>query len=120
MAGLAGIRVGNATAISRETLIERMRKTAARGVYQWEVARRGHVVEELERTRREIAARRVQIPTAPDRAHRRFSDLPAAIHLGAGELRITFSGAEDLAAKLWELSQAMAHDWNGFMRALKE
>ena len=57
------------------------------------------VAEELARTRREIAARR------------RFGDLPAAIRLTPGELRITFSGAEDLAAKLVELSQAMAHDW---------
>ena len=45
---------------------------------------------------------------------------PATIDLRPGELRIAFSGAEDLAAKLWELSQAMAHDWNGFMRAVEE
>ena len=96
-----------------------MRETAASGVYQWEI-RRGRVAEELERTRCEIAARRVQIPVSPDVHRRRFGDLPAAVHLGAGELRITFSGAEDLAAKLWELSQAMAHDWTGFIRAVEQ
>ena len=120
MAGLAGIRAGNAAAISRQALIERMRETAASGVYQWEIRRRGRVVEELDRTRREIAARLVQIPLSPDRAHRRFRDLPAAIGLRAGELRITFSDAEDLAARLVELSQAMAHDWTGFMQAVEQ
>ena len=97
-----------------------MRETAASPVYPWEVRRRGRVVEELERTRREIAARRVQIPVSSDVHRRRFGDLPATIDLRPGELRIAFSAAEDLAAKLWELSQAMAHDWNGFMRAVEE
>jgi hypothetical protein len=32
-------------------------------------------------------------------------------------LRIEFYGAEDLAAKLFELSQAMANDWQAFARA---
>ena len=81
-----------------------MKETASSGVYPWAVARRGRVVEELERTRRELVARRVQIPVSPDVHRRRFGDLPATIGLRAGELRIAFSGAEDLAAKLWELS----------------
>ena len=120
MTGLPGIRVGNAAAISRLALIERMRETAASGVYQWAVARRGRVVEELGRTRRELAARRVQIPVSPAGAHRRFGDLPEAIRLSEGGLRMAFSGAEDLAAKLVELSQAMPHDWTGFMRTVEE
>ena len=102
MTGLPGIRVGNAAAISRLALIERMRETAASGVYQWAVARR------------------VQIPVSPAGAHRRFGDLPEAIRLSEGGLRMAFSGAEDLAAKLVELSQAMPHDWTGFMRTVEE
>ena len=62
---LTGIRAGNATAISRPALIERMEATASSGVYQWEVRRRTRLAEELERTRREIAARRVRIPAPP-------------------------------------------------------
>ena len=85
---------------------------------QWPAG--GRVVEELERTRRELAARRVQIPVSPDAAHRRFGDLPTTIDLRPGELRIAFSDAEDLATRLVELSQAMAHDWSGFMRAVEE
>ena len=120
MAGLPVIRVGNAGAVSRLALLERMEETAASGVYQWEVARRARVVEELERTRRELAARRVQISLSLAAEHRRFGDLPAAIELRPGELRVAFSGAEELAAKLVELSQAMAQDWGGFIRAVEQ
>ena len=59
-------RSGNAAAVSRLALIERMEATASSDIYQWEVARRARVAEELERTQREIAARRVQIPIFPD------------------------------------------------------
>ena len=38
----------------------------------------------------------------------------------SGELRIAFSGAEDLVAKLFELSQAMANDWPAFRRSVEE
>ena len=120
MAGLAGIRVGNAVAVSRLALLERMEATAETGAYQWEVARRARVVEELERTLRELPARRVRIPLPPNAEHRRFGDLPAAIEIRPGDLRVAFSGAEELAAKLVELSQAMAHAWNGFVRAVEE
>jgi hypothetical protein len=45
---------------------------------------------------------------------------PAAWSLKPGELRIEFYGAEDLAAKLFELSQAMANDWQAFARAVED
>ena len=102
-----------------EALIERLEATASSPAYQWEVRRRS-IAEELDRPRREIAPRHVQIPTAPDVTRRRFGDLPAAIRLTPGELQIAFSGAEDLAAKLVELSQAMANDWSAFLRAVEE
>ena len=36
MAGLEGLRVGNAAAVSREALIARLERTATGGVFQWE------------------------------------------------------------------------------------
>ena len=47
-------------------------------------------------------------------------DLSSDIALKPGELRIEFFGAEDLAAKLFELSKAMANDWQSFARAVEE
>ena len=51
---------------------------------------------------------------------RRLRDLSCDITLKPGELRIGFYGAEDLAAKLLELSKAMANDWPTFARAVEE
>ncbi len=39
--------------------------------------------------------------------------------LKPGALQIEFFGAEDLAAKLFELSQAMANDWPTFSNAVE-
>jgi hypothetical protein len=47
-------------------------------------------------------------------------ELAGRIELKPGELRIEFYGAEDLAAMLFELSQAMANDWQTFARAVEQ
>ena len=75
MAGLKGLRVGNAAAVSREALIARLERPAATNVRE-----------------------------------RLLEDLSAGIAVRPGELRIAFCGAEDLAAKLLEISQVMAND----------
>ena len=62
MAGLPGMQVGNAVAISRSALLSRLEETAAGGLFQEEVKRRARVVEELDRTRRQLAARRIRFP----------------------------------------------------------
>jgi hypothetical protein len=120
MAGLEGLRAGNASAVLRLALIARLEETAASGIFQWEVNRRARVVEDLDRTRRQLAGRRVRIPAAADVEERRLKDLSGDIGLKPGELRIEFFGAEDLAAKLLELSKAMANDWSAFARAVEE
>ena len=120
MAGLPGLRAGNASAVARQALIARLEETAKGGLFQWEVNRRARVVEELDRTRRHLAARRVRIPAAADARDIRVEDLAGRMELKPGELRIEFYGAEDLAAKLFELSQAMANDWQAFARAVED
>jgi hypothetical protein len=59
-------------------------------------------------------------PAAADARDIRVEDLVGRMELKPGELRIEFYGAEDLAAKLFELSQAMANDWQAFARAVEE
>jgi hypothetical protein len=120
MAGLPGLQVGNAFAVERQALIARLENTATGDRYQWEVSRRARLAEDLERSRRQLAARRVRIPAAPEAHHRSMRDLCPGIVLLPHELRIEFSGAEDLATRLFELSQAMANDWPGFIRALEQ
>src|ERR1019366_4394784 len=62
MAGLPGLRAGNASAVLLHGLIARLEETAQGGLFQWEVNRRSRVVEELDRTRRQLSARRAFRP----------------------------------------------------------
>lgn len=116
MAGLPGLQVGNAFAVDRLALLKRMEEIGAGDRCQWERNRRTRVVEELDRSRRELAARCVMIPTTPEVREREVSGLGEGIDLTPGELRVRFDGAADLAAKLFELSQAMANDWEAFTK----
>lgn len=118
IAGLPGMRIGNAAAVSRAALIRRLEETAAGDRFRWEAARRARVVDSLETLRRQAAGRRVQFPAPADAGRRLFANLPPEIELRPGELRIRFAAAENLAAKLFELSQAMANDWEAFAKAL--
>ena len=120
MAGLPALQVGNAVAVERQALIARLENTAAGDRFQWETSRRARLVEDLDRTRRQLAARRVRIPAAADVRDRSIRELGGGIELRPGELRIEFYGAEDLAATLFELSQAMANDWQEFAQAVEE
>lgn len=120
MAGLPGIQIGNALAVERLALLGRLEQIAAGDAYQREASRRVRLTERLGDIRQQAAARRVRIPAAADVRERRLGDLPADISLGPGELRIQFLSAEDLASKLFELSQAMANDWPAFSRAVEE
>lgn len=119
MAGLPGLKAGNAVAVERAALLARMEETAASGVYQWEVTRRARVAEELDRTRRQLAGRQVKITVPADTGRKGMAGLGPDIALQPGALRIAFSGAEDLATKLLALSQVMAEDWRAFARAVE-
>ncbi len=96
-------------------MIQRLEHTAKGEAFQQEVSRRTRLAESLESIRKHTAARRVRIPAAGDARDRTVRNLTADIELRPGELRIQFSRAEDLAAKLFELSQAMANDWEAFV-----
>jgi hypothetical protein len=45
-----------------------------------------------------------------------MGDLPSGVHLQVGSLKVEFGQAEDLLAKLFELTQAAAQDFDGFRR----
>ncbi len=119
MAGLSSLQVGNAVAVSRAALIERLEMTSAGDRFQWEIGRRARVLHSLETLHKHAAARRVQIPAPADARERLFAGLSGEIALGPRDLHIRFANAEDLAAKLFELSQAMANDWSTFKTALQ-
>ena len=78
MADLEGLRIGNASAVSRAALIARLEQMAASRVFQWEGNRRARVVEDLDLARRQLAAQHVRIPAAADVRERLLEDLSAS------------------------------------------
>jgi hypothetical protein len=58
----------------------------------------------------------VILPVERDTGPRTMLDLPQGVHLQPGSLWVGFGEAEDLLAKLFELAQAAAHDFDGFRR----
>lgn len=117
--GLPCLRIGNAVAVERVALVRRLEAVAAGDQFEREVSRRTRVAESLELLRKHAAAQRVRVPVTLDVRERTFSNLAPGIQLGPGQLRIEFQSAEDLAAKLFELSQAMANDWDSLTRTIE-
>lgn len=114
-----GYQAGKTFLISRHTLIRQLKRIALTNAYLIETSRRERLSAELDTARRLSFARQVRIDAAPDRGEQLLKDLPAGIHLKPGELRIEFSGAEDLLRRLYELSQAMVHDFARFRDAVE-
>jgi len=117
MALLPGVRIGNAFAIERRALMEWLQRTVEGTPFQTETGRRARVAERLESIRRQTAGRRIEISPPPPAVTRFSQSLAVGIEIVPGELRIRFRTPEDLAAKLFHLSQAMAADWPGFQDA---
>jgi len=72
------------------------------------------LVAEIERTRKLLPGRQVKIVVPAEVAGQKLADLPAGVHLRPGELRIEFNGTEELLQRLFELSQAIANDYEQF------
>jgi hypothetical protein len=103
-------RLGRQLLIRKQDAIRQLESLRQSGDYIEEAVRRERLVRDLEETRKVLVARQVRIPAACDVRDHRFADLPAGISLSPNRLAIEFYGIEDLMAKLFELSQAMAND----------
>jgi hypothetical protein len=117
MAGLPSLQVGNAVAVDRLALISRLEQTSESTRFQWEIARRTRVGSVLDQVRKHSAAARVKLTPAVAVTERVLPALSPQIDLTPGHLHIHFSDAQDLASKLFELSQVMADDWEAFSAA---
>lgn len=114
-----GFQAGKTFLIDRLALIEQLELLSKGDEAGREQARRSRLEDRLESARRLAPGRKVRIGVAPGVRERVFPDLPVGISLRPGELRITFVTAEGLLRNLFELSQALANDFEGF-RAMVE
>jgi hypothetical protein len=116
MAGLPGVRVGNAVGVERQALVQWLEGIGAGAAYGWERARRRRVAEVVEGLRRQAAARRVRLRVSEGGSGQGGrAGLPEGIRVGSGELVIAYGSPEELAERLFALARQMAEDWEGFV-----
>jgi hypothetical protein len=112
-----GFESGRTFLVDRHVLIENLRRLAAGEEFDRESRRKERLDGAIDRLRRYQTAARVSIPVPPDVFNRKLKDLSAGLALEPGHLHVTFSGAEDLLAKLFELAQAASNDYDRFCAA---
>jgi len=113
MADLPTLQVGNAVAIPRRALLDRLETTA--GLKRPRITRASSAnsgtgpstAESLETLRQHAASGDIHLFFP-----RTSQNLSPGTDLRPGELRIRFDSPEDLAAKLVVFSQALASDWD--------
>lgn len=115
-----GYQIGRAYLVNRTQVMEVLEAMANGDAFQRESLRKTRLTEDLQKTRKQLAARRVAIPAATDVRDRHLAGLPEGIDLKPVRLTIDFSGPEDLLAKLFELSQAIANDFPKFQALLEK
>lgn len=114
MTQFGGFQIGRTFLVDRSQLTEWLRALADGRDFDLESRRRSRVLQSLEEARKIQAARRVMVPAPPSKSRPEIEDLPPDIHLRPGELRIEFTGAEDLLRHLVQLTQAIVSDYTRF------
>jgi hypothetical protein len=109
-------QTGQALLIDRTVLLRQLEALEAGTEFAIEQGRKQRLLDSLEKVRRHRAATRVVLPVAGDASLRTMVDLPPGVRLQPGSLSVEFGQAEELLAKLFELAQAAAHDFDGFRR----
>jgi len=112
-----GYQAGRTFLIDRQLLIEGLRRLMAGEEFQNEVSRKERLDQTISQLHRSRAGARVKIRVRPEILQGEVARLSAGIALEPGHLHIEFSGTEDLLAKLYELSQAAANDFDRFRAA---
>ena len=112
-----GYQAGRTFLVDRRVLIDQLRRLAEGEEFQMESRRKQRLDHKVDQLRRNQAGARVKIPVQPDVFNRKLAELSVGVVLEPGHLHIAFSGAEDLLAKLYELSQAASNDFDRFCSA---
>ena len=114
---LGGYQAGRTFLVDRRQLIEQLKRLAEGDDFQAESRRKERLDQKVDQLRRHRAAAQVKIPVQPDVFSRRMADLAPGVDLEPGHLHVSFSGAEDLLSKLYELAQAAGNDFERFRAA---
>jgi hypothetical protein len=116
---LGAVEIGKNLVLERPRLIEGLRAIADGEDVRYERRRLARVSRVIEDLRQEVHARRVPIEVGTRPGDMLFGSLPAAVRLEPGRLEIRFTSPQELLARLYELSQAIANDYEQFEQALE-
>lgn len=103
-------RAGKGLQVGRDDLVARLEAIGRDENVVFETRRRERIAGLLEEVRRELAARRVKIRGAQEVV----DGLPEGVSLRPGHLEICYATTEDLLARLLELAQSIAVDYERF------
>jgi hypothetical protein len=114
-----GFQSAQSFLVDRQELIQRLEGIVGGERFALEQSRRRSLEEQLESVRKQRAAAAVRIPIVRENIAGKGFAAPMGMRLGPGRMEVAFSGAEDLLAKLFSLSQAVAEDFAGFRRCIE-
>ena len=114
MHSVAGYRIGKTLVVGRARLAAWLRRASLGEQVWWEQVRHTRVEEALEEVRQEREARKQRAVVPSSTLELKLEGMPPTVTIRPGELRIEFSGADDLFRQLFELAQAMKNDYVRF------
>ncbi len=119
LARFGGYQVGKTYLVDRRLLLKQLRRVQRTEDYHFEAQRRQSLVATLDKLQKQRAGAQVSIPVKPDVFSRQLADLPEGVRIEPGQLTITFTSAENLLSRLFELAQGISNDFRRFQEIVE-
>ena len=114
MQRFGGYRSGNTVLLDRLELIRQLEEVNNAPEVEQERRRKKHLAEELSKLEKHRRAAAVRIDVSPRAYDCTVADLPTGISFAPGKLVVQYNSVEELLARLFELAQAAANDYDRF------
>jgi len=114
-----GFESGNTLFVDRLELIRQLEHVRDGTAFEEERVRRNRLAQDLALSHTLAPGRKIVIAGAEEVRDRRLAGLSSAIDLRPGQLKIEFTGTEELLRYLYELSQAILNDYARFEEAIQ-
>jgi hypothetical protein len=119
MQQFGGYRSGNTILLDRVALMRKLCELQDSPQAVGEFKRKQKIAEKLDELHRIQAAKRIKIRVSESAGNITMCNLSPEISLKPGLLAISFTEAEDLFSKLYELSQVAANDFDHLCEAVQ-
>jgi hypothetical protein len=114
MQKVGGYQCGRTYIVKRQDLLDWLERVRDECGFHAEQRRKQKLTTQLDELHRHRAAARVKIAVIPGYERSNFPAMPNGITLRPGAMSVSFSNVEELLARLYIFSQAIAHDFETF------